>query len=481
MDVAQAGRERSVSLAGLFPGARFVACDDIHGGSFQDVARRCRPGDVFVARGPGHEQVPIALARGVRGVVAERIIATDGVPLCLVADVEWAWSRLAHTLAGAPAGRMRVTAITGTSGKTTTAWLAAAMLAEGGHRVGVLSDLGCLSADDTPPEPADYADPRAFAGWLARLADGGCTHAVVEVSSRMLAAHALAGVACDTVAVTNLAEAHLDLHGSRQAYRAVTRRIMDGLAADGCLVSGVRPAERDRFRARGPASATCLTAGLTARDDVWARPVERSLHGRTFLLGCGGQMVPVATGTPALPFVRDAVLAAAIAVRHGVALEIAARGLEAVGSVPGRMERIDRGQDVPVFIDTPSSTHALVATLRSLRRLTRGRLAIVAEGPLAARLGGRSFGRHVARFCDDCVVVPVTMTGADPEPADLAAYARMDRLLASLGRHDCLVAVGGAAARRTGPAGPDPFPLAVVVDGWMQLAHGSGSGARRAA
>jgi UDP-N-acetylmuramyl tripeptide synthase len=210
-----------------------------------------------------------------------------------------------------------VIAVTGTSGKTTTAWLAAAVLAEAGLRVGVLSDLGCLDADGAAPTPANLARPKVLAAWLRRLVDGGCTHVVIEVSSAMLAADCLAGIACDTVVVTNIASAHLDLHGTPAAYRAVKARILDSLAPDGCLVTDAddpraRRLARRHLRARpqGGPSATLVTTALRRNADVTASPVERSLAGQTFLVRAGGHAVPVAVTTPVASFARDALLAA---------------------------------------------------------------------------------------------------------------------------------------------------------------------------
>ena len=186
-----------VRLSEAMPAARFIGCDDIVVRACQDEAGRCRPGDVFVARmtdrGDGHEEVPLAIARGAVAVVAERIVSTDGLPLCLVRDADWAHARLCHALAGDPSREMRVIAVAGTSGKTTTVWLTAAVLAEAGHRVGVLSDLGCLGPDDAEPVAAEITSPAALARALAGLAAAGCSHAIVEVSSRMLAAQATAG------------------------------------------------------------------------------------------------------------------------------------------------------------------------------------------------------------------------------------------------------------------------------------------------
>lgn len=474
---ARGNHGRLVSLGRVLPVARFIGCDGIDATACRDEATECRPGDVFVARatsaGDGHESVPLALSRGATAVVAERMVPTGGVPLCLVPDASWAHGRLCHALAGDPSRETRVIAVAGTSGKTTTAWLAAAALVEAGHRVGVLSDLGCLGPDDGEPATIDLAAPGALATTLARLVSAGCSHVVLEVSSGMLARHATAGMESHTVAVTSLAAAHLEHHATPRAYRGIVSRVIDTLVDDGCLVTDLASSWRRRIAAALPDGRTVVSAGLDSAADVHARSLGGSLAGRSFLLAAGGQVVPIAVDTPTVPFVRDAVTAAAIAVRHGVDLQAAARGIEAAGAVPGRLERIDRGQDAAVFIDTPTSMHAVAASLASLRRLTRGRLIVVADDRLARRLAGRGFAHRVARWSDACLRVPATIAAADPTPADVAAYARLDRLLGGLRKGDCAVVLG--VPPRRGSPGPDPSGLAALVDGWLQLAHPAGS------
>jgi UDP-N-acetylmuramoyl-L-alanyl-D-glutamate--2,6-diaminopimelate ligase len=464
-----------VRLSTILPGARFIGCDDISARGGSDVASRCRPGDVFVAHvttdDDAHAQVMRAVARGVSGVIAERMIPTAGAPLCIVPDAAWAEARLAHALCGDPARRMRVIGVTGTSGKTTTAWLTAAVLAEGGSRIGVLSDLGCLGPDDDVPEPRDLSRPSRLAAELRRLAAVGCTHVVVEVSSRQLAAHALAGVPCDTVVVTNIARAHLDEHGTAAAYRRIKARILDALGVGGCLVAD-GDGRLDGLLRRAAARSqrvTCLTAGLRAGCDVRGRTLERSLGGQTFLTSAAGQTVPTTVTTPVRSFMRDALLATAVGLRYGIEPAAAARAVEAAAAVPGRMERLDRGQDVRVFIDSATSGHALATTLGGLRRLTAGRLVVVAAEPTASRLAGRGrLATRVERWCDACLVVPASLVDEPCDSKTLAAYARIDRLFSGLRDRDCVVVLDGPA----GGAGPGPgVPLSAVIDGWLHLAQ----------
>ena len=472
----------NVQLSHLFPQARFIACDDIAASGCHDDPGQCGPGDVFIARltaaGDGHELVSQAIARGVAGIVAERIVPTSGTPLCLVPDSAWAQARLSHALAGDPAAGLRVIAITGTSGKTTTAWLTASVLSEAGLSVGVLSDLGCLDAQSTEPVAADLEQPHVLATWLGRLASSGCTHAVVEVSSRMLAIHALAGIECDTVVVTNVATAHLDTHGTAAAYQMMKARIVKCLSDTGCLIANVDDARVRTIAARRTSAlqqgGAVITVGLSVAADISASPVERSLYGQTILLRAGGHIAPLAVATPVASFVRNCLLATAVGVRYGVPLERIARGIEAAGSVPGRVERIDRGHDLAVFVDHPTSGHALATTLSSLRRLTPGRLVLLAEAGMAATLGGAArFESRAGRWCDKTIVVPAGWLDSQAENHEVAAYAQIDRVLASLGQHDCVLVLGDMPGYQGGPdgSGEPSFSLPTVVEGWLQLAN----------
>lgn len=471
---------RSVGLAALLPATRFVGCDDLVVRRISTDPDTCRRGDVFVAvaddDGDGHDRAARAVRRGAAGVVAERIIPTFGVPLCLVPDARRALARIAQALHGDPATHLRVVAIGGTAGKTTSAWLAASVLAEGGLAVGVLSDLGCLDGAGGTPSDADWRSPLGLAGWLERCVRTGCSHAVVEVTSSMLAAGALAGVPCDTVVVTNLGPAHLDRHGSAAASRAIQGRIVEALVDRGTLVVDLDDPHAARLAERR-GGGRVVAVGLRRQGAIGAVPLERGLDGQTFLLRHAGDSAVVSVATPVASFVRDSLCAAAVGLRAGLPLAAVARGIEAAGAIPGRMDRICRGQDAHVFADCPSSGRALASTLAGLRRLTRGRLCLLVEEPALAAFGEpHRFRDRAARWCDECVTVPADVLDAEGGSRPLAAYARIDRLLAGLGAGDCVLVVGRPVPGGGGnPVDPDPgtpqVPLAVLVDAWMQLAH----------
>jgi UDP-N-acetylmuramoyl-L-alanyl-D-glutamate--2,6-diaminopimelate ligase len=463
---------------------QFVACDDVLAKGCYDNPRACGPGDVFVARSDdqrdGHELISEAVARGCSGVVAERLVPTFGAPLCLVSDAAAAYTRIVHSLAGNPAQALDLVAITGTSGKTTTSWLTAAVLSEAGHSVGVLSDLGCLDAGSIEAEPpAKLSDPHIMVEWLKRLIASGCSHAVLEVSSEMLAAQALAGLSCGTVAVTNLASAHLDRHGSVEAYHAVKQRILSSLPSTGCFVGNADDpnvlAMASHLHDSRQGHVRQLLAGLRTTADLTASPVERGLNGQTFLLRTGREMMPVAVSTPVASYARNALVAAAVGIAHGASLATIARGLEAVSSVTGRLERLDRGQDFACFVDQPTSGHQLASTLASLRHLTgHGRLVAAVDIDVADALEGlgrrQRFGSRLLRWCDDCILIPnrLSRKATDHSTRFLAGF---DRALSQLQKGDCLVVVGhpGWDEDPTDPAG-ERMSAQMLAEGWFRVA-----------
>lgn len=362
--------------------------------------------------------------------------------------------------------RMRVIAVTGVSGKTTTAWLTASVLSEAGLRVGVVSDLGCVDADGTLAAAPDRRRPDVLAAWLARLDRGGCTHAVVEVAHEQLVDGLLGRGSCDTVVVTGSARRR---RAERATRTTVVRRTVAALAQGGCLVAPPCRGLHDLFRtAARSAGCTAIVAGLDDSCDVSAQPVERGLHGQTFLLSAAGQVAPAAVEAPIASFARNAVCAAAVGLRYQVPLDLAARGVEAAGSVAGRMERLDRGQDFAAFLDAPTNGHALMSTLTSLRRLTPGRLAVVVEQALVDSIGPADFAAPVRRLCDDVVVAPHDVLDEAADETALAAYARIDLVLGRLGPKDCVLVLGATSGDGHRSSGP---PVAALVDGWLRLAH----------
>lgn len=388
-----------VSLREFFPDSHIFGGQDIRVTSCCDEARRCRPGDLYVAvttpAADGHAAADEAVRRGAKAVLAERQLPVDA-PVCVVPDSREAYGRLCQRLAGDPSARLRTVGITGTNGKTTTAWLLDSIFRTAGVRNGLISSLA--HSDGRQREAAARTTPPAneLAAWLTRMADGDCGSAVIEVSSRALAERRTAGVEFDVTVLTNVRRDHLDYHGSIFNYRRIKSRLFEHLKPDGVAV----------LNADDPGSKSVLqhldrpvlTIGMHAPAELTATVIERHACEQTFLLTAGDETAAVQTRMFGDHHVYNCLSAAAVGLLMGLELTTIARGLEAVQTIPGRLEPVVAGQPFGVYVDAARSPDALAAALRSLRQVAAGRVICVygadahsdpAQRPLLGRVAER--------------------------------------------------------------------------------------------
>lgn len=374
-------------------------------------SRRVRPGDLFVAikgeRCDGHDYLADAIGRGCAAVISERLLPDLPVPSIRVSDARDVFGRLCQVLAGNPSGQLKLVGVTGTNGKTTTSCLIAGVLSRAGHKVGVLGTLGYFDGDDA--DDASWTTPPAdhLAEWLARMVRNECSHAVMEVSSHALDQRRVAGVRFDAGCVTNVTHDHLDYHGSLADYRASKARLLRQLPPEGLAVINADDPSSAAYLKEidGPA----LTVGIHSSAEVTAIPLEQHLSEQIFLLSAGTETVPVRTQMIGSHHIYNCLIAAAVGLSYDIDLVTIARGLEAAGHVPGRLERIECGQPFGVFVDYAHTPDALRQVLQTLRQATRGRLICVfgcggdrdrRKRPLMGRVAGQT-ADHVILTSDN--------------------------------------------------------------------------------
>lgn len=386
-----------VLVSQVLPEAKRVA-RDLRVTSCCSDARAVRKGDLFVCLlqddDDGHDFAIDAVARGAVAVVAERALPLS-VPVIMVEDTREAYGRICQALVDNPSREMCTIGVTGTHGKTTVAKLLTAILRTAGKRTGVINTLEA-SDGVTPITSSDPTAPTELARSLAEMQATGCTHAVLEMSSRDLAQRRVAGVELDGAVVTNLRSAHIDLHGTVVNYHRSKRRVFDLLKNHGfATLNADDPCSHKLID-----SLDCptMTIGLEADAEISATVIERHASEQTFLLSAGDEMIPVRTRMIGDHHVRHCLQAAAAALVLGIDLETIVRGLERVESIPGRMERIECGQPFSVFVDVADSPDRLAVALKTLRRVTKGRLICVASASCATPADERPLlGRVVER------------------------------------------------------------------------------------
>ncbi|MGL4941984.1 MAG: Mur ligase family protein [Thermoguttaceae bacterium] len=400
--------------------------DDIYTCSCCSDPFQLKRGDIFFLLDESDTQfgrsdtatVSLAQEHGCAAIVASRQVEGVTVPLFVVTKIREAFGTLCHAIYGNPARTLKLIGITGTSGKTVTSYIVAGVLAESGHRVGLVGSLGVYDGESMyPPPPSSDATPSPdlLAYWLFRMEAAGCTHAIVEVSSRALAEKTLAGIKFDAVCITNIAQDHIDYHGSVHQYRRTKLSIFshakkDAIAilnADDKVTSAIMPLVEH----------PTLTVSLKNEADLCAELVERHRSEQTFVVTAGCDAVPVRTAMIGDPHITNCLLAIGLGIAMGNDLKTSVRGLERVDSVPGRLERLECGQPFGVFVDCAATPERLATSLRTLREVTRGRLLCVMSVHDVSSHDAATFGRAVGLLVDDAILTVDPQQTAQPPEA----------------------------------------------------------------
>jgi UDP-N-acetylmuramoyl-L-alanyl-D-glutamate--2,6-diaminopimelate ligase len=313
----------------------------------------------------GHDFAPEAVERGAAALVTQRRLDL-GVPEVVVDDVRAAMGPAAARFYGDPTASLDVVGITGTNGKTTTAFLVRHLLEAAGRQAGLLGTVkrvvGGVEEEvvRTTPEAIDLQ------ATFRRMRDAGDEAVAMEVSSHALELGRVSGIRFACRVFTNLTQDHLDFHGTMEAYFAAKRRLFEGPGASVVNVD-------DEHGRRIAAEVDAVTFAIEHEADYRAREIEFDFAGSSFTLDTPGGTVEVESPLPGLFNVLN-VVGAIAAVRTLGVEEIS---LGAFQRVPGRFEPVDEGQDFGVIVDYAHTPDSLENVLRTARELTRGRLHVV--------------------------------------------------------------------------------------------------------
>jgi UDP-N-acetylmuramoyl-L-alanyl-D-glutamate--2,6-diaminopimelate ligase len=338
-------------------------------------SRRVRPGDAFLAmRGEssdGNKFIDRAIAAGAVAVVTDsaREAVRAGVAWAQISHGRKALARLAANFYHNPASKLAVTGITGTNGKSTTAFLLEAMLTAAGRKSALIGTIEyhvagkILPAPHTTPESLDLN--RLFAEAVA----AGATHAVMEVSSHGLAQHRTRGIYFEVAVFTNLTRDHLDYHLTMAEYFAAKQVLFTGDEAPpprAAVIAGDDEWGRELAGISRKISQEVLTYGLSQGDFHTAK-LEITPHGTRFDLITPDGTIPISSPLIGRVNVYNILAAATAAHAGGCRLEEISRGISSLVRVPGRFERVDCGQPFTVVVDYAHTDDAL----RNLTALAR--------------------------------------------------------------------------------------------------------------
>jgi len=363
-------------------GVRTLGFREVEVTSISTDSRRVSPGALFCAlkgaHADGADFAADAARRGAVAVLTERAEAvTPLLPQLIVPDARAAMRKAAWALWGESAEAVRLAAVTGTNGKTTTATLLRDMLRKGGLGAGLVGTLGRDLGKG--PEPTGFTTPETaeVLGAIAEMHHSGIPWGVIEASSQALALGRLDGFEFRVAVFTNLSREHLDFHGTMERYLDAKAILFERLAPDATAVLNADDPASEKLACR--TRARVIRTGLAPGPDVAVQVCSPSGRvtvscPRRVRLSRGDESVEFAWSLAGRHNLLNLAAAAGAALAAGIGLAEIARAAEEFRGVPGRLEQVPNELGIRVLVDFAHTPGALEAVLRSLRMDTERRL-----------------------------------------------------------------------------------------------------------
>ncbi|MDP2167222.1 MAG: UDP-N-acetylmuramoyl-L-alanyl-D-glutamate--2,6-diaminopimelate ligase [Thermodesulfovibrionales bacterium] len=352
-------------------------------------SRQVRPGYLFIAVSgllhDGCDFIPDAIKRGATAVVSEthqeglRTPREGGCGHIRVKDARDALALISNNFYGRPSLRLTVAGVTGTNGKTTTAFLIKSVLEHSGKKTGLIGTINYQIGDLS--YPATHTTPEAveFQGLLAGMLKAGCSHVVSEVSSHALSLKRADHTRFKVAVFTNLTRDHLDFHGTMENYFSAKKRLFAELLERGgtAVINTDDPYGRRLKDGLMNSGVRILTYGLEPGADLTASDIKNSFEGLTFTIRSGADAFSVESPMIGIPNVYNILSAAGASVAMGIGWEDIKRAVRQTGHAKGRFEKIDSGMGFICVVDYAHTEDALRRLITTARELTKGRVITV--------------------------------------------------------------------------------------------------------
>lgn len=384
-------------------------------------SRHVRPGYVFVAIPGRHHDgaafVEEAITRGASAVIAESPVSVPRqVSFLRVPDAREALANISGVFYDHPSRRLDLIGITGTNGKTSTSFMAKAILERAGRAPGLVGSVcyefggRSIPAARTTPEAPDLN------AMLDQMLRAGCRSAVMEVSSHALHQKRVEGLAFDVAVFTNLTRDHLEYHGTMEDYAEAKALLFDQLDEGARAVLNVDDPFGRRLAGRTDWRAERISYGLADDAAVRAEDVRLNARGSEFRAVSPWGTARVRLHLPGRYNVSNALAALTACGCMGVDLETMVQALDGVPMVRGRMEPVPNRLGFQVFVDYAHTDDALLNVLKMVREITTGRILLVFGCGGDRDRGKRpQMGAVAARYADHSYVTSDNPRGEDPQ------------------------------------------------------------------
>lgn len=374
------------TLVAAIPVRQVIGSLDRNVESIAYDSRRVQRNGMFVAlrgeKSDGHAFIGQAIEKGASAIVTERDEKHPRATFLVVEDSRATLADLAGTFYGFPARKLRMAAVTGTNGKTTTSFLIKHICENAGLRCGLIGtvryEIGerILPATRTTPESLDLQE------LLAQILNAGCKAAAMEVSSHALAQERTRGLEWDVAVFTNLTQDHLDFHGNMDSYFAAKAKLFQQLADQKkkqkpVAVVNIDDDYGDRLIRQIDRKIAIVTYGMGVKAEFRASNYRTEFGGTSFQLDARGKSYLVRVPLIGRFNVANSLAALAAANALGLNLREAILSLGKTPQVPGRLEAVPAKRQFQVFVDYAHTPDALLNVVKTLRELEPRRLIVV--------------------------------------------------------------------------------------------------------
>jgi len=392
-------------------------------------SRVVKPGHLFVAMTggtlDGHNYIQKAIDNGAIAVVGEKDITGLSIPYIRLEDTRQALTWIAAAFHDWPGRKLTVIGVTGTDGKTTTTNLLYKILMTAGVKAGMISTVNAVVGDEVLDTGFHVTTPDAHdvQRYLAKMVDAGLTHVVLETTSHGWSQHRVDACEFDIGVVTNITHEHMNEHGNYENYRAAKARLFSSLEItldkpQGNPRLGIinRDDEKSYDFLNSFIRVNKLNYGLNNGADIRAVDVSYNPSGIHFSAKSRDFQMDVTSGLVGAFNVSNCLAAFTAAVYGlGIKPEVAAQGIASLDGIPGRMERIDMGQNFTAIVDFAHTPNALKVALEAARTMTSGRvISVFGSAGLRDKEKRRMMAETSAELADLTV-----LTAEDPRTESL--------------------------------------------------------------
>ena len=377
------------------------------------------PGYLFVAikgeRLDGHNFVTYAIDKGAKAIILQKDVPVKkGIAKILVEDSRIALACVSAAFFAYPAKRLKTIGITGTNGKTTVSYLIEKILGCAGHSSGVIGTVDYRLGDKQYRAINTTPQADILQSFLQEILLAKSRYAIIEVSSHAIAQHRIDFIDFSTAIFTNLSPEHLDYHGNLDNYFSCKSSLFKGLSAGAVAIINADDPYGQELQKE--ASSKALTYGIEQLAQIKAKDLKLGIDRLKFTAITPRGNIEIASPLIGRHNVYNILAAISAAFAEDIDFSHIASGIEACACVPGRLERIDCGQDFLVFIDYAHTEDALKKILRALRALSKNKIILVFGcGGDRDKLKRPKMGKVATEFSDFVILTTDNPRSEDPE------------------------------------------------------------------